>query len=53
MEEARFFPFAPHDDLIDAASRIFDMEPAMPVAHESLATEASPEDDFGHQVGAL
>lgn len=39
IEEARLHPFAPHDDLIDAVSRIFDMEPKKPVAFESLSTE--------------
>jgi hypothetical protein len=47
MEEARFFPFAPHDDLIDAVSRIYDMEPCAPVAYESTATEAPAEDSYG------
>jgi hypothetical protein len=39
IEELRFHPFAPHDDLSDAASRIYDIEPASPVAFEGLATE--------------
>lgn len=47
MEEMRFFPAAPHDDLIDATARIFDIEPAIPVAHESYSTEGSVEDDIG------
>jgi hypothetical protein len=52
MEEARFFPFAPHDDLIDAVSRIFDMEPCAPVVFESTATEAVQEDSYGVPGGS-
>jgi hypothetical protein len=36
IEEARLHPFAPHDDLIDAVSRIFDMEPKKPTPFESM-----------------
>lgn len=39
LEEFRLCPFAPHDDLIDATSRIFDMEPTRPVPLEAAAAE--------------
>lgn len=39
MEEMRLHPFAPHDDLIDAVSRIYDMEPVAPVQFETVRAE--------------
>jgi len=36
IEEYRLVPFAPHDDLIDAVSRLYDMEPIKPVPIEAL-----------------
>lgn len=39
FEEYRLCPFAAHDDLIDAVSRIYDMEPTKPVPFESMMTE--------------
>lgn len=45
IEEARFHPFAPHDDLIDAVSRIYDMEPLKPTPFESLAAEMTVHPD--------
>lgn len=39
MEEYRLHPFAPHDDFLDSASRIYDMEPTRPVPLEAAAAE--------------
>lgn len=36
IEEYRLVPFAPHDDLIDATSRVYDMDPIKPVPIEAL-----------------
>lgn len=48
MEEARFFPFAPHDDLVDVISRIYDMDVQPPVAYEASMTTPMNEDDISH-----
>jgi hypothetical protein len=39
IEEYRLAPFAPHDDLTDCASRIYDMEPTKPVPFETVGVE--------------
>ncbi len=40
IDELRRHPFAAHDDLIDAAARIYDMEPYLPELHERGSTES-------------
>ena len=39
FEEARLHPVGPHDDLIDAISRIYDIEPSKPVLFEAANAE--------------
>jgi hypothetical protein len=48
MDEAMRHPFAPHDDLIDAVSRIYDMNSHKPTQHESAST-ASLEDTLENE----
>ena len=39
IDEMVRHPFGPHDDLIDATSRIYDIDPQAPVAYEAQSTE--------------
>jgi len=37
LEEMRLHPFAPHDDILDAASRVYDLEPKAPIPLEAAS----------------
>jgi hypothetical protein len=39
FEEFALFPFSPRDDLIDAVSRIYDMEAVPPVSFERIEVQ--------------
>jgi hypothetical protein len=43
FEEFALFPFSPRDDLLDAMSRIADMEPRAPVAFEQMEIQDYPD----------
>jgi phage terminase large subunit-like protein len=46
QEEATFFPYGTHDDLIDAVSRIYDMQAVPPVNNESAASIEALEPEY-------
>lgn len=45
LEEMRLHPFAPHDDILDAGSRVYDLEPKAPVPLEAMSTEPTAHPD--------
>lgn len=47
IEELLYFPFAPHDDIVDAASRIYDMDPISASLDEDARVEEL--NDFGFE----
>jgi hypothetical protein len=65
IEEIVRHPFSTHDDLIDAASRIYDMDPQAPIAYEAASTmpvgldldEVGGEEDavidYGNATGSM
>lgn len=50
ISELSRHPFAPHDDFIDACSRIYDMNPQPPAPLESSSTEPLQDDNYGHRL---
>jgi hypothetical protein len=52
IEEMVRHPFAVHDDLIDAVSRIYDIDPKPPTPVDSRATESIDVDDRGNDHAA-
>src|SRR5579859_2503174 len=45
LEEARLHPCAPHDDILDAASRVYDLEPKPAVLLEAVSTQPTAHPD--------
>lgn len=45
LEEIRLHPFAPHDDIADAASRVYDLEPKAPIMLEAASAEPTAHPD--------
>lgn len=53
MEEARFFPFAPHDDLIDVSARLYDMDICLPIQYEASALLGIDDDGYaGNEIAS-
>lgn len=50
IDEMIRHPFAPHDDLIDAMSRIYDIEPIAPQVYEAQSTEPIDVETVGEFV---
>jgi hypothetical protein len=53
LDELRHHPFGAHDELIDAASRIYDIKPSAPEIYvpgsaDSVDTDWAPEGKGGH-----
>ena len=50
IDEYLDHPFAQHDDLLDAVSRIYDMEPAAPIKFDEAQLSGVGEDEFGFSL---